>query len=75
MIVTTPQEFRTAADPTPCRSLINASRLSMVTLTVTFNPAVLRVRTVQEGTFMRQGGVSATFTPRSTPRPAASTSR
>ena len=36
----------------------------MVTLTVTFNPAVLRVRNVQEGTFMRQGGVTATFTPR-----------
>ena len=30
-----------------------------MTLTVTFNPAVLRVRNVQEGTFMRQGGVTA----------------
>ena len=36
----------------------------MMTLTVTYNPNVLRVRTVQEGTFMRQGGVTATFTPR-----------
>ena len=36
----------------------------MITLTVTYNPNVLRVRTAQDGTFMRQGGVSATFTPR-----------
>ena len=35
-----------------------------MTLTVTYNPNVLRVRTVQEGTFMRQGGVTASFTPR-----------
>ena len=35
-----------------------------MTLTVTYNPALLRVRTVQDGTFMRQGGVSASFTPR-----------
>ena len=45
-------------------SINNASRLSTLTLTVTYNPAVLRVRNVQEGTFMRQGGVTATFTPR-----------
>jgi Cohesin domain len=42
----------------------NASRMSMITLTVTFNPNVLRVRNVQEGTFMRQGNVAASFTPR-----------
>ena len=45
-------------------SINNASRVSLVTLTVTFNPAALRVRTVQDGTFMRQGAVTATFTPR-----------
>jgi Cohesin domain len=45
-------------------SVNNASRLSTMTLTVTFNPNVLRVRNVQEGTFMRQGSVTATFTPR-----------
>ena len=45
-------------------SINNASRLSTITLTVTYNPAVLRVRTVQDGTFMRQGGVTASFTPR-----------
>jgi hypothetical protein len=63
--VTAPQEFRTAGGPyTVPVAVANASRLSMITLTVTFNPAVLRVRNVQEGTFMRQGGVTANFTPR-----------
>jgi general secretion pathway protein D len=63
--VTAPQEFRTAGGPyTVPLAVSNASRLSMITLTVTFNPAVLRVRNVQEGTFMRQGGVTANFTPR-----------
>ncbi len=58
-------EFRIAGGPyTVPISINNASRLSVLTLTVTFNPAVLRVRTVQDGTFMRQGGVATTFTPR-----------
>ena len=35
-----------------------------LTLTVTYNPTVLRVRTVQDGTFMRQGGITTSFTPR-----------
>jgi hypothetical protein len=34
---------------------------------VSYNPAVLRVRTVQDGTFMRQGGVTASFAPRPDP--------
>jgi general secretion pathway protein D len=63
--ITAPQEFRTTGGPyTVPLAVSNASRLSMITLTVTFNPAVLRVRNVQEGTFMRQGGVTANFTPR-----------
>jgi general secretion pathway protein D len=63
--VAAPQEFRTAGGPyTVPLAVANASRLSMITLTVTFNPAVLRVRNVQEGTFLRQGGVTANFTPR-----------
>ena len=58
-------EFRVAGGPyTAPLSVTNASRLSLVTLTVTFNPNVLRVRTVQDGTFMRQGGTTTTFTPR-----------
>jgi hypothetical protein len=45
-------------------SINNAQRLSVMTLTLTYNPSILRVRTIQDGTFMRQGGVTATFTPR-----------
>lgn len=43
-------------------SVSNAPRTSTITVTLTFNPAVIKVRTVQEGSFMRQGGVSAQFT-------------
>ena len=43
-------------------SITNASQLSGVTLTVTYNPAVIRLVNVQEGSFMRAGGVNASFT-------------
>ncbi|HYT76710.1 MAG TPA: cohesin domain-containing protein, partial [Vicinamibacterales bacterium] len=68
IIVTTPgTEFRVAGGPYPVPlSINNASRVSVLTLTVTYNPAILRVRGApQEGTFMRQGGVTVSFTPRS----------
>ena len=56
-------EFRVGAGPyTVPVSVTDASQLSSVSLTLTFNPAVLRVRAVQEGSFMRTGGVAATFT-------------
>ena len=56
-------EFQVGGGPyTVPVSVSNASRLSTIALTVTFDPAVLRVRSVQEGSFMRQGGVSAQFT-------------
>jgi len=42
-------------------SITGAQRLSAITLTLTFDPAVLRVRNVQEGSFMRTGGVGASF--------------
>jgi Flp pilus assembly secretin CpaC len=66
VIVTPPgTEFRVASGPyTVPVSINNASRLSIMTLTVTYNPNVLRVRTTQDGTFMRQGSVATTFTPR-----------
>jgi hypothetical protein len=48
-------------------SVTNVSRLSMVTLTLTFDPALLRVRAVNEGSFMRSGGASASFTQQSAP--------
>jgi hypothetical protein len=43
-------------------SINGASRLSALTISITFNPALLRVRSVSEGTFMRQGSVTPTFT-------------
>ena len=43
-------------------SISGASQISNVTMTITYNPAALRVRTVQEGSFMRAGGVAAAFT-------------
>ncbi len=66
VIVTTPgTEFRVAGGPyTVPVSISNVSRLSVMTLTVTYNPNVLRIRTPQDGTFMRQGGVPTSFTPR-----------
>lgn len=44
--------------------ITGATRASTVTLTLTFNPAVLRVRTVQEGSFLRAGGANVVFTPK-----------
>ncbi len=43
-------------------SVSNVPRVSTLSVTLTFNPALLRVRAVQEGSFMRQGGVNASFT-------------
>jgi type II secretory pathway component GspD/PulD (secretin) len=55
-------EFRLGGGPylVPV-SITGASQLSGVTLTVTYNPAVLRLVNVQEGSFMRAGGVGASF--------------
>ena len=41
---------------------MNALGLSTVSLTLTFDPSKLRVRSVQQGSFMRTGGVDVTFT-------------
>jgi general secretion pathway protein D len=60
--------FRVGAGPyTVPISITNVSRLTMVTLTLTFDPAVLRVRAVNEGSFMRSGGASAAFNQQSAP--------
>ena len=55
-------EFRLGGGPylVPV-SITGASQLSGVTLTVTYNPAVVRLVNVQEGSFMRAGGVGASF--------------
>jgi general secretion pathway protein D len=62
--VTTPgPELRVGGGPyiVPI-SVMGASRLSLVSLSVSFNAATLRVRSVQEGPFLRQGGTTTTFT-------------
>lgn len=57
-----PSEMRVGSGPyTVPISIAGASRLSTLTLSITYNPALLRVRNVQEGTFMRQGGVTPAF--------------
>ena len=55
-------EFRLGGGPylVPV-SITGASQLAGVTLTVTYNPAVVRLVNVQEGSFMRAGGVGASF--------------
>jgi general secretion pathway protein D len=66
IIVTPPgTTFQVAGGPyTVPVSINNAQRLSVITLTITYNPAILRVRTASDGLFMRQGGVTASFTPK-----------
>ena len=57
-----PTEMRVGSGPyTIPISVAGASRLSTITVSVTYNPALVRVRSVQEGTFMRQGGVTPAF--------------
>jgi general secretion pathway protein D len=57
-----PSEMRVGSGPyTIPISIAGATRLSTITLSITYNPAVVRVRSVQEGTFMRQGGMSPAF--------------
>ena len=64
VIVTPPgTTFRAGAGPyTVPLSITNVSRLSAISLTLTFDANLLRVRSVQEGSFMRTGGANATFT-------------
>ncbi len=57
-----PSEMRLGSGPyTVPISVAGASRLSTLTLSLTYNPALIRVRSVQEGTFMRQGGAAPAF--------------
>jgi general secretion pathway protein D len=58
-----PTEMRIGGGPyTVPVSISGAARLSTISISISFNPAVLRVRSVQEGTIMRQGGITPTFT-------------
>jgi general secretion pathway protein D len=60
-------EMRVGAGPYTVPIYVNnVARAATVTLTVTYNPAVLRMRMVQEGSFLRQGGFNnVVFTPNS----------
>ena len=57
-----PNEMRVGSGPyTIPISIAGATRVSTLTLSITYNPALIRVRNVQEGTFMRQGGALPAF--------------
>ncbi len=57
-----PAEMRVGSGPyTVPISIAGASRVSTLTLSITYNPALVRVRNVQEGTFMRQSGATPAF--------------
>jgi len=64
LAVTTPgPQFAVGGGPyTVPITIAGAQRLSTVSLSITFNPSVLRVRAVQPGSFLAQGGVTPTFT-------------
>ena len=55
--------LRAASGPyTVPLSISGASQVSTLTLTLRYDPGLLRVSAVQEGSFMRQGGAEVTFT-------------
>ena len=64
VVITPPgAQFRVGGGPyTVPVSITGVSQLSTISLTLLFDPNVVRVRTVQEGSFMRQGGTQVTFT-------------
>jgi general secretion pathway protein D len=45
-------------------TITGVQQVGTVTLTLTYNPAVLRAEAVNQGTFMQQGGVVTTFAPK-----------
>ena len=54
--------FRIGGGPyTVPLSITDAARISTITLTLIFDPTKLRVRSVQEGSFMRSGGINVAF--------------
>ena len=68
ILVSVPPEFRVGAGPyTVPISITDASRLTTITLTLTYDSTKLRVRSVQEGSFMRSGGVTASFSQQLSP--------
>jgi general secretion pathway protein D len=66
VIVSTPgTEFALSGGPYPVPlQIANVSQVGTLAITITYNPAVLKAVTVNEGTFMQQGGVKTTFVPK-----------
>ena len=66
--LTPPTDVRIGAGPYLVPVYVaGIARASTVTVTVTFNPSILRMRVVQEGSFLRQGGANVVFTPNTDP--------
>lgn len=62
VLVSPPPTIRVGGGPyTVPISITDASRISTVTLTLIYDPMKLRVRSVQEGSFMRAGGTIVAF--------------
>jgi general secretion pathway protein D len=62
VVISPPPSARVGAGPYSIPLSINgATRLTTITLTVQYDPAILRLRTVQEGSFMRTGGGAVSF--------------
>lgn len=60
-----PPQMQAGAGPyTIPIQISDATQLGSVLVTLTYNPAVLRARTVTEGPFLKNGGLPTTFTPR-----------
>jgi general secretion pathway protein D len=45
-------------------NISNVSQLGTITITLTYDPSVLKAESVVQGTFMQQGGVAPTFSPK-----------
>jgi hypothetical protein len=63
VVVTTPgSDWRVGQGPyTVALSGVNLGRVSTISLTLTYNPAALKIRSLQEGSFMRAGVPNTAF--------------
>jgi hypothetical protein len=66
LIISAPAaEFQMGGAPyTVPLNISNVSQLGTITATITYDPAVLKADAVVQGTFMQQGGVTPTFSPK-----------
>jgi hypothetical protein len=63
VVITTPgSDWRVGQGPyTVALSAANLARVSTISLTLTYNPATLKIRSLQEGSFMRSGVPTTAF--------------